>query len=99
VTLIIKLNIKAFNELTRGMKDIEIANKMNVSTVQLWRVRLTDDDPRHNDPGEDFVAGALAAFSNKKFEDLFYLAKPLRSRKAISANNNAPTTMLAAGSE
>ena len=99
MALIIKLNVKVFNELTRGMKDIEIANKMNISTVQLWRVRLTDDDPRHNDPGKDFVAGVLAAFSNTKFEDLFYLAKPLRASKAVSANDNAPTTMLAAGSE
>ncbi|MCL6557627.1 MAG: helix-turn-helix domain-containing protein [Firmicutes bacterium] len=74
----IKLNLKAFQELTKGLKDSEIAERMGISTVQLWRVRLPDDDPRHNDPGEDFIAGLLSAFPGIKFEDVFILNAPLR---------------------
>ena len=77
----IKLKTEVFNELTRELTDTEISRLINISTTQLWRVRLPDSDPRHNDPGTDFVAGALRAFSHKKFEDLFFLAVPLRPRK------------------
>ena len=94
----IKLNIKAFSELTKGLKDTEIAEKMSISTVQLWRVRLPDDDPRHNDPGEDFVAGALAAFPSIKFEDIFFLDEPLRDRKGNLKNQpNPDLTSLSTG--
>lgn len=69
----IKLKVDEFYKITRGLTDIEIASKMKVSTTQLWRVRLPDDDPRHNNPGKDFVAGVLTAFPDVRFEDLFYL--------------------------
>lgn len=69
----IKLRIDAFKELTNEVTDNELAKKMKISTTQLWRVRLPDEDPRHNDPGQDFVAGALKAFPGKRFEDLFFL--------------------------
>ncbi|KYH31344.1 MULTISPECIES: hypothetical protein [Moorella] len=77
----IKLNHQFFSKLTQGLKDNEIAKKLNISTVQLWRVRLPDHDPRHNDPGVDFIAGLLKAFPSVKFEDVFFLDTPLRSRK------------------
>ena len=70
----IKLKVDTFKELTNELKDNELAKKMNISTTQLWRVRLPDEDPRHNDPGQDFVAGALKAFPEKRFEDLFFLS-------------------------
>ncbi|HHW43805.1 hypothetical protein GFC01_12125 [Desulfofundulus thermobenzoicus] len=81
----IKLNLKAFQNLTNGLKDSDIAKRMGISTVQLWRVRLPDNDPRHNDPGVDFVAGLLAAFPGVKFEDVFFLDGPLRQRKRDSS--------------
>ncbi|MBC2728651.1 MAG: hypothetical protein HGJ98_19650 [Desulfosporosinus sp.] len=71
-----------FKKITDGLRDVDIASKIGVSTVQLWRVRLPDDDPRHNDPGPDFVAGVLAAFPDMKFEDLFFLHEPLRYRNS-----------------
>lgn len=79
----IKLRLDVFNELTKGFTDNELSKIMNISTTQLWRVRLPDTDPRHNDPGADFVAGALRAFPNKKFEDLFFLDEMLRVRNEM----------------
>ena len=72
---IIRLNVAVFNEAIaqKGWKDTETAVRMGISTTQLWRVRLPEDDPRHNYPGKEFVAGALIALSDKKFEDLFIL--------------------------
>lgn len=75
----VKLKTEVFNKLTEGLTDLEISKMMNISTTQLWRVRLPNDDPRHNDPGTDFIAGALKAFK-KKFEELFFLAEPLQAR-------------------
>ena len=79
----IKLRVDIFNELTKGLTDNELSKIMNISTTQLWRVRLPDNDPRHNDPGADFVAGALRAFPNKSFEELFFLVETLRVRNAV----------------
>ena len=79
----IKLKVEVFDELTKGLTDIELSKMMNISTTQLWRVRMPDTDPRHNDPGTDFVAGALRALPYKKFEDLFFLDEPFRMRNAM----------------
>lgn len=76
---LVKLRTDVFDGLTEGLTDIEISKMMSISTTQLWRVRLPNDDPRHNDPGTDFIAGALKAFK-KKFEELFFLVEPLRAR-------------------
>jgi len=77
----IKLNVEEFNNALKkkGWSDGEAAKKMNISPVQIWRVRLPDDDIRHNDPGKDFIAGALSAL-NMKFEELFFLTGKLRCR-------------------
>jgi hypothetical protein len=82
--MVVKLRTEVFNELSKKhyKNDVELAKKMGISTTQLWRVRLPEEDPRHNDPGTDFVAGALKAFGNTRFEDLFFLDKPLRERNA-----------------
>lgn len=79
----IKLKTDVFDLLTKGLTDIELSRMMGISTTQLWRVRLPNIDPRHNDPGTDFVAGALRAFPHNKFEDLFFLNEPFRGRKAV----------------
>ena len=74
----IKLRVDVFNEYIKEKKikkDIDVAKNMGISQVQLWRVRLPDDDPRHNDPGNDFIAGVLKLFPDKKFEDLFFLSR------------------------
>ncbi|GAB6181718.1 hypothetical protein JCM14036_30370 [Desulfotomaculum defluvii] len=79
---VIKLRVAEFNEAAKAKykSDLELAAAMGISTTQLWRARLADEDPRHNDPGKEFVAGALKAFTNMKFEDLFFLAESLRVR-------------------
>lgn len=74
----IKLKVDVFNEYIKEKKikkDAEVAKYMGISAVQLWRVRLPDGDPRHNDPGNEFIAGVLRLFPDKKFEDLFFLSK------------------------
>lgn len=79
----IKLKLAKFNEVVKKEKwsDGELAIKMGVSTTQIWRVRLPDDDLRHNDPGGEFIAGALTAFPCLEFNDLFFLTNDLRERK------------------
>jgi hypothetical protein len=78
----IKLKLAKFNEVVKQEKwsDGELAIKMGVSTTQIWRVRLPDDDPRHNDPGGEFIAGVLTAFPGLKFNDIFFLVTDLRER-------------------
>jgi transcriptional regulator with XRE-family HTH domain len=91
----IKLNLDAFNsaQQEKGWSDTELAQKMNVSTTQLWRVRLAEFDARHNDPGKNFIAGALTAL-DKKFEELFFLdlrssnRHPMRGK--VSAHRRHP---------
>ncbi|WP_175490528.1 hypothetical protein [Pelosinus propionicus] len=79
----IKLKLAKFNEVVKKEKwtDGELAIKMGVSTTQIWRARLPDEDHRHNDPGGEFIAGALAAFPYLEFNDLFFLVNDLRARK------------------
>lgn len=79
----VKLRTEIFDDITKGLTDLEISKKMGISTTQLWRVRLPDNDPRHNDPGTDFIAGALRAFPDRKFEELFFLAEIFRPRKEL----------------
>lgn len=87
----IKLKVKEFSEAIRGKgwSDTEAAAQMGVSTVQVWRVRLPDNDARHNDPGQDFIAGAMAALG-KKFEDLFFLSNNLRDRNKTITPDQGP---------
>jgi len=89
ILMTVKLITEVFNKLTKDLTDSEISKIMNISTTQLWRARLPDDDPRHNDPGSGFIAGALRAFPDKKFEDLFFLTEPLRERNVMA--NIKPT--------
>jgi hypothetical protein len=79
---IVKLNLQAFKALTQNLSNAEIARRMGINTVQLWRVRLPETDPRHNDPGVQFVGSVLQAFPGTTFEEVFFLAEPLRLRNA-----------------
>lgn len=84
---IVKLKKEEFQKLTKNLSDQELSKKIGVSTTQLWRVRLPDEDPRHNDPGAEFIAGTLEAFKEKvKFEDVFYLEESLRARNKGDAS-------------
>lgn len=89
----VKLKVKEFNEAIKikGWSDTEASAIMGISTVQLWRVRLPDDDPRHNDPGGDFIANTMVAL-DKKFEDLFFLSDDLRVRSTGKENSLKQST-------
>lgn len=81
-TLTVKLNVKAFEEQQSKYKLIEeskCAKKMELSSSQLWKVKMGI-----HDPGKDFIAGALKAFPSTSFDELFFLPGVLRVRDDIS---------------
>ena len=65
----IKLNRKAFEkyQAEKGWSNTELAKKMGINLVQVWRVK-----EEHNRPGCIFIAGALKAFPKASFDDLFF---------------------------
>jgi hypothetical protein len=52
--------------------DTALAAAIGVSVTQIWRAKLPADDPRHNAPGANFIAGVLTAFDGT-FEQFFFL--------------------------
>ena len=76
--LTVKLNIKAFEENQNKYKlkeEGKCAEKMEISPSQLWKVKMGI-----HDPGKDFIAGALKAFPNTSFDELFFLPGVSRER-------------------
>ena len=74
----VKLNREALEKLQakHNINDTELANKMGINRTQVWRVKVGK-----NDPGTDFVAGALRAFPGVKFDELFILPDVVQARK------------------
>lgn len=72
---VIKLNKQALEKRQKdaGLNDTELAKAMGVNRSQIWRVK-----ENKNDPGEEFIAGALKAFPDATFDELFFLHEPLR---------------------
>lgn len=78
-TLTVKLKLKAFEENQTKYKLMEegkCAEKMEISASQLWKVKTGI-----HDPGKDFIAGALKAFPNTSFDELFFLPGVQRERE------------------
>lgn len=78
----VRLNIKALEMAQKKhnlSNDTELAATIGVSVTQIWRAKLPVNDPRHNSPGPQFIAGVLKAFKGK-FEDYFFLDKVVRQR-------------------
>lgn len=76
--LTVKLNIKAFeeNQNKYNLKEEgKCAERMEISPSQLWKVKVGI-----HDPGKDFIAGALKAFPNTSFDELFFLPGVSRER-------------------
>lgn len=73
----IKLKRDTFEKYQNDNKwnDTELAEKMGVNRVQVWRVK-----EGHNEPGRDFIAGALKVFPDASFDDLFFLPGVVRGR-------------------
>lgn len=78
----IKLNRERFEEhqKVKGWNDTELAEKMGINRVQIWRVK-----EGHNEPGRDFIAGALKVFPEASFDELFFMPGVLRVRKTNAA--------------
>jgi transcriptional regulator with XRE-family HTH domain len=68
--LAIKLKVEEFEkrQKIKGLTDTELAELMEVNRSQIWRVKRGE-----NHPGENFIAGALKAFPEASFDDLFFL--------------------------
>lgn len=82
----VKLNIKAFEENQRKYNLTEegkCAEKMEISSSQLWKVKMGI----HN-PGKDFIAGALKAFPSASFDELFFLPGVSRGRNIIQESKD-----------
>jgi len=76
--LTVKLNIKAFEENQKKYnlnEEGKCAECMEISPSQLWKVKTGI-----HDPGKDFIAGALKAFPNTSFDELFFLPGVSRQR-------------------
>lgn len=73
----IKLNREAFEKYQKekGLNDTELAKIMGINRTQIWRVK-----EGHNEPGKDFIVGALRAFPEASFEELFFIPGLLRPR-------------------
>ncbi len=72
---VLRLNVHEFMhaQVDRGItNDKELAKQLGVSMTQIWRAKLPVDDPRHNAPGNQFIAGVLNYFGGP-FEKFFYL--------------------------
>ena len=68
----IRLNIEALEAAQRdkGWNETELCKRSGLSRSQLWRIRLPEDDPRKQQPGNEAIAGLLNAF-DMKFHQLF----------------------------
>lgn len=73
----IKLDREAFEkyQAEKNWNDTELAEKMGINRVQVWRVK-----EGHNEPGRDFIAGALKVFPDASFDELFFLPGVVRER-------------------
>jgi transcriptional regulator with XRE-family HTH domain len=73
----IRLRVNFLETLQKQNKwnDSELARKMGISRSRLWRAKLPEDHNEYCSPGEGLIAGALNAFPNCKFDDLFFLDK------------------------
>jgi len=77
---LIKLNREAFDkhQAEKKWNDTELAENMGINRVQVWRVK-----EGHNQPGRDFIAGALKVFPDASFDELFFLPGVVRQRNIV----------------
>ncbi|BAU28986.1 hypothetical protein DFP93_103166 [Aneurinibacillus soli] len=71
----IRLRVEVLEGLQKQEKwtDTELAKQMGISRSRLWRAKLPVDHVEYCSPGESLIAGALKAFPDKGFYDLFFL--------------------------
>lgn len=66
----IKLNIEEFDKLQMAskMSNKPISDCIGVSNSTIWRIKNNKMLP-----GNEFISAVLKTFSDKKFEDLFFI--------------------------
>lgn len=57
----------------KGWNNTRLAKKMGVNRDTLRKVMLPENHPKHINVGAQVIEGALMAFPELTFEDLFYL--------------------------
>ncbi|MBN6186358.1 hypothetical protein P4S93_16435 [Aneurinibacillus thermoaerophilus] len=73
----LKLRVDVLEKLQqeKGWTDTQLAKQIGISRSRLWRAKLPEDHLEYCSPGENLITGVLAAFPDKKFDDLFFLEK------------------------
>lgn len=71
----IRLRVDVLEKLQKlnSWTDSELAKRMEISRSRLWRAKLPTNHIEYCSPGESLIVGALTAFPDKRFDDLFFL--------------------------
>lgn len=82
----IKLKVDILENLqtNKGWNDTELAMHMGISRSRLWRARLPEGHKEYSSPGGGLIIGALSAFPDKKFDDLFFLDRVCSSVHGVN---------------
>lgn len=73
----IRMNVKAFNDLQGDISDAAFARKLGVSRTQLWRIRM-----EKSAVGGDFIEKFMICFPDKLVNDYFFaVSAPLAEQK------------------
>ena len=64
----IRMNVKAVQELQGDISDAAFARKLGVSRSQLWRIRT-----EKSAVGEDFIERFMLCFPDKSVNDYFFV--------------------------
>lgn len=72
----VNIRVEKLEELQRkaNLTETELAQRIGVDRTTIYRVKRGKSAP-----GEDFIAGALKAFPEISFDELFFLGKVLQS--------------------
>lgn len=79
-----KLNLSNFkkHQELKNWNDSETAIQMGVSPSRICRVKQGDN------PGEEFIVGALKAFPEASFDELFIIPGVMRERKTLKKSEH-----------
>lgn len=75
--VLIKPDVLESLQSSLKMNDQEFADHIGVSRSSLWRAKLPANDDRFS-LGQDVIAKVLSSFSDKSFDELFFLEKMSR---------------------
>lgn len=64
----IRLNLSKFTALQGEMTEAQMADKLQISRMHLWRIKK-----KNSAVGEEFIAKFMNAYPNEPFEDYFFV--------------------------